>query len=252
MRDSGPNDSAMDEHQAYLRDLARLRRDQKVVEGRIRKAYRSFRLENISTDENGVLDELVEKPIPALLRRALSPRYFKRILKAVNPRCLLDVAVAFAIHRLGPIRAGITDEYVSRRRHGFRQDRVLAPEVRATSGMILFQDQVVELAVRLAGFSICDAYDLARALGRTDVRPLRRFRDQFVEGAARRGIATQRAQRIFNRFESSGGYAMSQQRAIEWATLAYRHAYLQRYFGREMAGETKLDDPSDFGVQTKA
>ena len=151
-------------------------------------------------------------------------------LRKAKPQCLEDLIALNALYRPGPLRGGVVDDYIARK-HGRVQVTYelpqMEPVVRETYGVIAYQEQVMRLASELAGFSLGQADELRRAMGKKDAAKMQAQRDNFVDGCTARGISRKKATKIFDLMEYFAGYGFPKAHATTYALLAYQTAYLK-------------------------
>jgi DNA polymerase-3 subunit alpha len=176
----------------------------------------------------------------AMLRRGDSYGVFqfeasqvKRMLQEARPESMADLTAINAANRPGPLESGNTERYLQSRRSGNRGvslwpsiNEILAP----TSGVLLFQEQVMEIARKLAGFSLGEADVLRKAMGKknTDVMDTQRVR--FMAGAAERGVGEREAAEIWAMMEKFAGYGFNKAHSACYAWIAYQTAYLKCHY----------------------
>jgi DNA polymerase-3 subunit alpha len=152
------------------------------------------------------------------------------ILRRFKPERLSDLTALNALYRPGPIRSGMIDDFI-KRKHGQVPVRFEVPELKEiledTLGVIVYQEQVMQIASRLAGFSLGEADLLRKAMGKKKAEVMQAQRDKFVAGARQNGIALKKAQRIFDLMEHFGGYGFNRSHSAAYALLAYQTAYLK-------------------------
>jgi error-prone DNA polymerase len=150
-----------------------------------------------------------------------------------QPRNFLDIVVQISIIRPGPIQSGMVHPYLRRR---LGEERVtylhpsLEPVLRDTYGVVLWQEQVLELARALAGLSLAEGDELRRAMGsqRSPVR-MAALRERFLAGAARNGVAEATAEEAFRQVEAFSGYGFPRSHAVAFARLAYETMFLRTH-----------------------
>ncbi|MCC6314028.1 MAG: DNA polymerase III subunit alpha, partial [Thermomicrobiales bacterium] len=172
-----------------------------------------------------------------------------------QPRCLEDLVVQVAIVRPGPIVGGAVNPYVRQReerRYGIASEPVydhslLEPVLRETLGVILYQEQVLGVAMALAGFSAGQADQLRRAMSRKRSREaMLRLWEQFRDGAAARGVDSATAKRVFTKLLGFAEYGFPKCHAAAFAVLAYQSAWLKRYYPAEFACALLNNQPMGF------
>lgn len=156
-----------------------------------------------------------------------------QVLPRFRPRSFNDLIISISLIRPGPIQGDMVHPYL-RRRLGEEPVRyphpALEPALSETLGVILFQEQVLQVARDLAGFTPGQGELLRRALGRKDaVAAIQAFEAQFVAGAVRRGVAEDVARDVFGRLLGFGSYSFPRSHAAAFAVLVYQSAWLRHY-----------------------
>ena len=178
-----------------------------------------------------------------------------QMLTRTRPRNLDDLAVQVAIVRPGPIVGGAVNPYVRRREllrrdPGYRPraDHPLLDEVLAdTLGVVLFQDQVLEVAIAMGGFSPGRADRFRRALSRRRSREaIEGFRASFLAGARARGVAEADAGRIFDKLAAFSGFGFPKSHSYAFAVLAYQSAWLRHSYPAEYLAALLDNQPMGF------
>jgi DNA polymerase-3 subunit alpha len=156
-------------------------------------------------------------------------------LRKAKPQCLEDLIALNALYRPGPLRGGVVDDYIARK-HGRVDVKYelpqMEPVVKETYGVIAYQEQVMRLASELAGFTLGQADELRRAMGKKDAAKMQAKRDSFVSGCLARGIAAKKASKIFELMEYFAGYGFPKAHSTTYALLAYQTAYLKANYPR--------------------
>jgi DNA polymerase III subunit alpha len=166
----------------------------------------------------------------------LEATFAKRILIDMQPKCLEDVGVAVALNRPGPIEGGATATWM-RRKRGEEPVTYMLPELepilKETYGAILYQDQVMKIASAVAGFTLGEADILRAAMGKKDKVKMAKQREQFLRGAAERGVAADTALQLFELIALFAGYGFNGAHSISYGLIAYQTAYLKANYPRE-------------------
>jgi error-prone DNA polymerase len=163
-------------------------------------------------------------------------------LLQTRPENLDDLTIQVALVRPGPIQGGAVHPYIANRQK-LREDPNFVPPVdhpsldgplRETLGVIVFQDQVLEVATALAGFSIGEAEGLRRAMSRKrSLEAIEAFRGRFVEGAAAREVRGEVANAVFDKLVGFSGFGFPKSHAAAFGLLAYQSAWLRHHYPRE-------------------
>ena len=157
----------------------------------------------------------------------------QQMLPRLKPERFEDIAIEVAIVRPGPIQGGAVHPYL-RRRSGLEPISYthprLEPALRETLGVMLFQEQVIRIAMVAAGFSAGEADMLRRAMSRSrSFEAMEALRGRFIQGAATNGIDRETADTIFNQLEGFAGYGFCKSHAASFALIAYQTMHLKRY-----------------------
>jgi error-prone DNA polymerase len=177
-------------------------------------------------------------------------------LRRTRPENLDDLAVQVAIIRPGPIQGGAVNPYIERRRR-LREDPAyeipfehpaLEPVLRDTLGTIIFQDQVMEVAEAIAGFTPGEAEGLRRAMSRKRSQEmLDRHRGRFVEGAIRHsGADREVAERVWQKIEGFAGFGFPKAHSAAFGLLAYQSTWLRVHYGPEFLCSLLNEQPMGF------
>jgi error-prone DNA polymerase len=153
-------------------------------------------------------------------------------LPRLKPTTFYDLVVEVALIRPGPIQGGSVHPYLRRRAGEAWQHPhpLLARSLDRTLGVPLFQEQVMQMAVDVAGFTAAEADQLRRAMGsKRSTRKMDRLRDRFFAGAAANGVPDDLAERIFDQVHAFAGYGFPEAHSMSFALLVYASAYLKRY-----------------------
>jgi DNA polymerase-3 subunit alpha len=155
------------------------------------------------------------------------------ILKRYQPTRLEDLTALNALYRPGPIQGGMIDDFIARK-HGKKKVTYDLPALEAilseTWGVILYQEQVMQIANRLAGFSLGDADLLRRAMGKKKVEEMAAQREKFLTGCAARKVPAKKAEKIFDLMAEFAGYGFNKSHSCAYALLAYHTAWLKTHY----------------------
>jgi DNA polymerase III subunit alpha len=155
------------------------------------------------------------------------------ILRRYQPTRLEDLTALNALYRPGPIQGGMIDDFINRK-HGKKRvtfDLLELKEIlEETFGVILYQEQVMQIANRLAGFSLGEADILRRAMGKKNRDEMAAQREKFLAGCAVRKVAAKKAEKIFDLMAEFAGYGFNKSHSCAYALLAYQTAYLKTHY----------------------
>jgi DNA polymerase-3 subunit alpha len=166
----------------------------------------------------------------------LESRGLRDLLRKLQPQVFEDLVALVALYRPGPLGSGMVDDFIERR-HGRREITYELPELepilRSTYGVIVFQEQVMQIATTLAGFTMGRADLLRRAMGKKQPEMMAEQREDFVHGAVRNGYPEDKAVHIFDLMAYFAGYGFNRSHSVAYALIAYQTAYLKAHFPRE-------------------
>ncbi|MBM4053883.1 MAG: DNA polymerase III subunit alpha [Planctomycetes bacterium] len=155
---------------------------------------------------------------------------FKELLKKLKPDKFADILPLVALYRPGPLQSGMVDSFINRK-HGKEEVEYIHPSLepllKETYGVILYQEQVMRIANRLAGFTLNQADNLRKAMGKKKPEIMAKFKDQFVNGAVSNGIPQKNATKIFELMEFFAGYGFNKSHSAAYAVITYQTAYLK-------------------------
>ncbi len=154
----------------------------------------------------------------------------------LKPQSFKELIPIVALYRPGPLGSGMVEDYISRK-HGLTRVEYLLPELEEltaeTLGVIVYQDQVLHIANRLAGYSLGEADLLRRAMGKKNFSEMERQRERFIAGCKERDIDPKKAEEVFNLMAEFAGYGFAKSHATAYALITYQTAYLKANHPRE-------------------
>src|SRR3569833_129369 len=146
------------------------------------------------------------------------------ILRRYRPNRIEDLCALNALYRPGPIQGGMIPDFIDRK-HGRKPIIYDLPELEEilaeTYGVILYQEQVMQIAAKLAGYSLGDADILRRAMGKKSAEEMAKQRERFLKGATERGLNAKKSANIFDLMEQFAGYGFNKSHSAAYAYLAY-------------------------------
>ncbi len=155
------------------------------------------------------------------------------MMRRAQPSKFEDLAAFNALYRPGPLSVGMVDEYIQRKL-GKRKVAYLLPQIKPileeTYGVIVYQDQVMRIAVEVAGFSMAEADVLRKAMGKKKAEVMAEQKEKFVAGAVARGVAKEKAKELWDYIEPFAGYGFNKSHSVPYAMLAYKTAYLKAHY----------------------
>jgi DNA polymerase-3 subunit alpha len=167
------------------------------------------------------------------------------LLTRLKPDCFEDVIALVALYRPGPLESGMVDTFIECK-HG-RQEIVyqvpqLKPILEETNGVILYQEQVMQIAQVLAGYTLGQADMLRRAMGKKKPEEMAKQRQIFMEGAEKQKVPADRAEQIFDLMEKFAGYGFNKSHSAAYALISYQTAYLKTHFPQAFMAATMSCD----------
>src|SRR5437867_2704319 len=155
------------------------------------------------------------------------------VLRRYKPNSIEDLTALNALYRPGPIQGGMIDDFIDRK-HGRKKIEYELPELQEilqeTLGVIVYQEQVMQIANRLAGYSLGEADLLRRAMGKKIASEMAAQRERFVTGAVQRGLPQKKIEKIFDLMAQFAGYGFNKSHSAAYALLAYHTAYLKTHY----------------------
>lgn len=160
----------------------------------------------------------------------------RQLLRKIKPDCFEDLIAVLALYRPGPLGSGMVDQYIERK-HGRAVVEYLHPELsevlKETYGVILYQEQVMQSAACLAGYSLGEADLLRRAMGKKKVEVMQQQRKMFADGCAQHNVPARKAEEIFDIIQEFAGYGFNKSHSAAYALISYQTAYLKANFQPE-------------------
>jgi len=155
------------------------------------------------------------------------------VLRRYQPNSIEDLTALNALYRPGPIQGGMIDDFIERK-HGRRKIEYELPELKEilqeTLGVIVYQEQVMQAANKLAGYSLGEADLLRRAMGKKNAEEMAKQRERFVQGATKNGFPPKKIEKIFDLMAQFAGYGFNKSHSAAYALLAYHTAYLKTHY----------------------
>ena len=162
----------------------------------------------------------------------LESRGMKELIRKLKPDCFDDIIALVALFRPGPLESGMVDDYINVK-HGAKAEYahpLLVPILSPTNGVILYQEQVMQIARELAGYTLGGADMLRRAMGKKKPEEMAKQRTIFTEGAINNQVEESIATYVFDLMEKFAGYGFNKSHSAAYALVAYQTAWLKRHF----------------------
>src|SRR5690554_1804271 len=168
----------------------------------------------------------------------LESRGMKELIKKLKPDCLEDMIALVALFRPGPLQSGMVDDFINRKHgrepisypHPDYQYAGLEPVLKPTYGIILYQEQVMQIAQVMAGYTLGGADMLRRAMGKKKPEEMAKQRGGFIEGCAKNGIDAELAGNIFDLVEKFAGYGFNKSHSAAYGLVSYQTAWLKAHY----------------------
>ncbi len=210
-----------------LKTLTVLEETVKHVNG----ASHAFSLETIPLDDSDTFTLIASGETAGVFQ--LESSGMRDLAVKLKPSVFEDLVALVALFRPGPLQSGMADDFIKRKRGQTAirfEHPLLEPILKDTYGVILYQEQVMQIAVELAGFTPSQADLLRRAMGKKKPAEMEKQKTAFLDGAKRKGIAEKKAEQIFDLMAHFAGYGFNKSHSVAYALLAYQTAYLKAHY----------------------
>ncbi|MBS6009710.1 MAG: DNA polymerase III subunit alpha, partial [Haemophilus parahaemolyticus] len=198
-----------------------------------------IRIESIPLDDKKSFDLLLQSKTTAVFQ--LESRGMKDLISRLKPDCFEDIIALVALFRPGPLESGMVQNFIDRK-HGKEevsypdaqyQHECLKPILEPTYGVIVYQEQVMQIAQELAGYTLGGADLLRRAMGKKKPEEMAAQREIFEKGAINKGIDGNLAMKIFDLVEKFAGYGFNKSHSAAYALVSYQTLWLKAHFPAE-------------------
>jgi DNA polymerase-3 subunit alpha len=189
-------------------------------------------LQTIPLDDATIYEEVFHKALTSGIFQFESDG-MRDVLRRYKPTSVEDLTALNALYRPGPIQGGMIDDFIDRkwgRKEVIYELPVLEPILKETLGVIVYQEQVMQISNVVAGYSLGEADLLRRAMGKKNPVEMAKHRDRFVKGAIARGYPEKTVGHIFDLMEQFAGYGFNKSHSAAYALLAYHTAYLKTHY----------------------
>ena len=206
-------------------------------------------LDDIPLDDTETFQLVSHGLVGGLFQLETSPG-MRRVIMQIKPNKFEDFIPIPALYRPGPIDSGMMDSFI-RRKLELEKVAYLHPTLenalKNTYGVCIYQEQVMQIARDMCGFTLGEADILRDAMGKKKMDVLKMQRQKFIKGAEKNGIETETSEEIFDYLEPFGRYAFNRSHTVAYAILSYQTAYLKAHYPREfmaamMSGESAHSD----------
>lgn len=204
-------------------------------------------LESIALDDDEVYTHILQNAKTSAVFQ-LESHGMKKYLAQLQPAHIEDVIAMCALYRPGPLETGMVSMYINRR-HGREQvvyDHPWLEDILSnTYGVIVYQEQVMQISQVLAGYTLGQADMLRRAMGKKKPEEMARHREIFTKGAKEKNIDEKVAHEIFDLMETFAGYGFNKSHSAAYGVLAYQTAYLKHYYPAEFMAAVLTSEMGD-------
>ena len=212
----------------------------------VRHTIPSFSINNISFDDPKVYSMLSTGDTLGVFQ--LESSGMRQLLINMQPNCLEDLIAIISLYRPGPMDS--IPVYLKNRKNPDKTEYItpeLEPILNVTNGVIIYQEQVMQICRDLAGFSLGKADVVRRAMAKKKKEVMAQSGEEFVQGCVEKGISKEKAIKIFDEMSSFASYAFNKSHAAVYADVAYQTAYLKAYFPVEFMAAlmTSIIDNTD-------
>ena len=189
-------------------------------------------LDDIPLEDNETYEKVFHKGLTSGVFQFES-HGMRDVLRRYQPNSIEDLTALNALYRPGPIQGGMIDDFIERK-HGRRKIEYELPELKEilaeTLGVIVYQEQVMQIANKLAGYSLGEADLLRRAMGKKKPEEMAKQRERFVRGATQRNLPEKKIEKIFDLMAQFAGYGFNKSHSAAYALLAYHTAHLKTHY----------------------
>jgi DNA polymerase-3 subunit alpha len=208
--------------------------------------------EKIDIDHIDLKDQMVFDTIMKGARTTavfqLESAGMKELILRLKPKNFDDIIALVALYRPGPMQAGMVDTFVECK-NGLRAVELLHPDLGdvlgGTYGVLVYQEQVMQTAQTLAGFSLGGADMLRRAMGKKNIEEMEKQRSLFVDGCVNNGYNAQEASGIFDSIEKFAGYGFNKSHSAAYALVSYQTAWLKTHYPEHFMSAVLTQDQSE-------
>ncbi len=202
-----------------------------------------FKLEEIPLVDKPTYDLLKAQNTTAVFQ--LESRGMKDLIRRLQPDTFEDIVALVALYRPGPLESGMVEDFINRK-HGRAKADYFHPELevslKPTYGVIVYQEQVMQIAQIIGGYSLGAADLLRRAMGKKNAEEMAEQRSIFVDGAVARDINKRLAVQLFDLMEKFAGYGFNKSHSVAYALVSYQTAYLKAHYPAAFMAATLSSD----------
>jgi len=188
-------------------------------------------VEDLTPNDLFIYDFITEGQSDGIFQ--MESKGFKSLCKRLKPNCFEDIVALLALYRPGPMKSGMLRNFIHKKHHPESIDYMnirLKSVLVNTYGTFVYQEQIMEAAQKVAGYTLGEADILRKAMGKKDAKEMDDQKKNFVKGAENLGIIDVDAEYIFDKIYEFAGYCFNKSHSASYATLSYHTAYLKYYY----------------------
>lgn len=183
---------------------------------------------NIPTDDKKTFELLDRAETTCVFQ--LESGGMKDLVRRMHPSVFSDISALVALYRPGPMQSGMLDSFVKRKTGQEKitfEHKLLEPILSETYGTLIYQEQIMETAKRLSGFTPGEADTLRKAMGKKKMDIMEKFRPKFIEGGEKNGVSEKITRKLFDQMAKFAEYGFNKSHSVAYALVAYQTAYLK-------------------------
>lgn len=219
-----------------------------INERRAQSGEELLRIEAIPLDDTASYQLMQSGDTTAVFQ--LESRGMKELIRKLGPDRFEDIIALVALFRPGPLQSGMVDDFINRKKgraevsypHPQYQHDCLKPALEPTYGIILYQEQVMQIAQEMGGYTLGGADLLRRAMGKKKPEEMAKQRELFMAGSSDKGFDRELASNIFDLMEKFAGYGFNKSHSAAYALVAYQTAWLKAHYPAQFMAATISSD----------
>jgi DNA polymerase-3 subunit alpha len=195
-------------------------------------------IDNLNLDDENVFKLIQSGKTLGLFQ--IESQGMQDLARRLKPSTFEDIIAMLALYRPGPMESGMLDDYIERK-HGRKEisyfydefTEVLEPILKPTYGVIVYQEQVMQIVQAIGGFSLGEADIIRRAMGKKKADLMAKYAEEFATRASERGFSYENAKNLFNLIEKFAGYGFNKSHSAAYALITYQTSFLKKYYPAE-------------------
>ncbi|CAL4321441.1 DNA polymerase III subunit alpha [Buchnera aphidicola (Neophyllaphis podocarpi)] len=230
-----------------LRTLTIIHNTLNIINNRL-KLHKKIDLNSLNLNDHKCFKQLQNANTTAVFQ--LESKGMKDLIMRLKPDSFEDIVALLALFRPGPLQSGMVDNFINRK-HGIEkiyypdenwQHESLKPILNKTYGIILYQEQVMQIAQVLAGYTLSEADLLRIAMGKKNPKEMSKQKFIFQQGAKKKGICSKLSIKIFNLVEKFAGYGFNKSHSVAYALISYQTLWLKVYYTSDFMAASMSSD----------